>query len=198
VRPAPTIRPATKADAADMVILVDIAGYGLPLWVWSGLYKDESSVLEVGRARARRDAGAFSYRNAHVAEHDGEVAGLLVSYRLDDPYVMPDLSKFPSEFRPAFELEAMVPGSWNVNVIAVYAEFRGIGLGRQLLDHAGTLARAAGAGQMSIIFESRNSAAHRLYRRCGYRELARRVRIPFPGDRTGSEEWVLMTRTVTG
>ena len=53
------IRPARKSDASEMVALIDCAGYGIPLWVWGGMRKDEPSVLEVGRQRAMREAGGF-------------------------------------------------------------------------------------------------------------------------------------------
>lgn len=179
-----------------MVILIDCAGYGVPLWVWTGLRKDEPSVLEVGRARARREEGAFSYRNAHIAEFEGRTAGMLVGYRLADPYLMPDLDSVPKEFEPAFELESLVPGSWFVNVVAVYQEYRGQGIGARLLAHAEELARKAHATRMSIIFESRNTGARRVYERFGFREVSRRRRITFPSDHTQSEEWVLMSKSV--
>ena len=33
----PTFRPATKADAAALAVLVDIAGEGMPAYMWSTL-----------------------------------------------------------------------------------------------------------------------------------------------------------------
>ena len=85
------IRPASKTDASEMVVLIDSAGYGAPLWVWAGMRTDEPSVLEVGRKRAMREEGGFSYRNAFIAEANGIVQGMLVGYRLDDPYDAGDL-----------------------------------------------------------------------------------------------------------
>ena len=82
----PKFRPATKADAAALAVLVDIAGEGLPAHLWSTLRAPGQSILEMGRERAAREEGGFSYRNARVAEVNGEVAASLVGYRLDDPY----------------------------------------------------------------------------------------------------------------
>lgn len=177
-----------------MVALIDCAGYGMPMWVWSGMRKDEASVLEVGRRRAMREEGGFSYRNAHILESGNAVIGMVIGYRLNDPYDPGDTASTPEAFRPAIELEALVPGSWYVNVVAVHSEYRGQGFGSRLLKHASELARRAGSTTMSIIFESNNQGAYRLYQKLGYREKARRPRISFPGDPTGSEEWVLMTR----
>jgi ribosomal protein S18 acetylase RimI-like enzyme len=193
----PAIRAACKADASEMVALIDSAGYGMPLWIWQGMITDEASALEVGRKRAMRDEGSFSYRNAHVVEEAGNVMGMLVGYPIDDPYDMGDIEKTPEAFRPLVELEAQAPGSWYVNVVAVHAEHRGRGLGSRLLGHAEYLARQTHNGTMSIIFESRNLKAYRLYERLGYREAARRPRVSFPGDATGSEEWILMKKLVS-
>ena len=188
------IRPARRADAAEMVVLIDSAGYGIPLWIWSGMRKTEASVLDVGRKRAMREEGGFSHRNAHMIECDGDVAGMLVGYRIDDPYDAGDLSQLSPIMRPAVELEALVPGSWYVNVLSVHEEFRGRGLGRRLMEFAGTLARQVGAPALSTIVESGNSGAHGLYLALGYAEVARRPRLAHPGDYTGSKEWVLLRK----
>lgn len=193
----PAIRAARKADASEMVALIDCAGYGMPLWIWQGMKTDEPSALEVGRMRAMRDEGSFSYRNSHILENDGIVMGMLTGYPIDDPYDMGDTEKTPEAFRPLVELEAQVPGSWYVNVVAVHAEYRGQGLGSRLLGHAEYVANQSRNGSMSIIFESRNINAYRLYERLGYREVARRPRVSFPGDATGSEEWILMKKLVS-
>lgn len=193
----PAIRAARKADASEMVALIDCAGCGMPLWVWQGMRTDETSVLEVGRKRAMRDEGSFSYRNAHILEDMGQVMGMLIGYPIDDPYDMGDVEKTPEAFRPLAELEAQVPGSWYVNVVAVHAEHRGRGLGSRLLGHAEYVARQTRNGTMSIIFESRNLKAYRLYERLGYREAARRSRVSFPGDATHSEEWILLKKLVS-
>jgi ribosomal protein S18 acetylase RimI-like enzyme len=147
--------------------------------------------------RAMRDEGGFSYRNAHIIEDDGNVMGMLIGYPIDDPYDMGDMEKTPEAFRPLVELEAQVPGSWYVNVVAVHAEHRGKGLGSRLLNHAEYVARQTRNGTMSIIFESRNLKAYSLYERLGYREAARRPRVAFPGDATHSEEWILMKKRVS-
>lgn len=192
------IRPARKTDASEMVVLTDSAGYGAPLWVWAGMRTGEPSVLEVGRKRAMREEGGFSYRNAFIAEDGGVVQGMLVGYPLDDPYDTGDLDGIAKEFRSLVELEALAPGSWYVNVLAVHGEYRGQGLGEKLLARAEQAARKAGAPQMSVIIESNNAGAGRLYRRVGYAEKARRPRIPHPGDYTGSEEFVLLVKDPGG
>ena len=188
------IRAATKQDASELVCLIDCAGYGMPLGVWGDMLSDEASVLEVGRKRAMREEGGFSYRNAWIAERDGAVAGALVGYRLDEDIDLSGIEEVPAVFQPLMELEAEAPGSWYGNVLAVHAEHRGKGVGGALLDHADLMGAAADACCMSIIFESENKVAHRLYEAKGYVVTARRPRVAFEMDRTGSAEWLLMVK----
>jgi len=188
------IRPAVKQDASELVCLIDCAGYGIPLGVWNGMLEDEASVLEVGRKRAMREEGGFSYRNAWIAERDGAVVGALVGYRLDEEIDMSGIAEVPAAFQPLMELEAEAPGSWYVNVLAVHAEYRGKGIGGALLDHADHMAVTLGSRSMSIIFESENHAARRLYETKGFAVTARRPRVAFETDRTGSAEWLLMVK----
>jgi ribosomal protein S18 acetylase RimI-like enzyme len=190
-----TIRPARKSDAAALAILVDIAGEGMPSYMWSRMREPGQSAFEVGRARAAREEGAFSWRNAQVAEIGGEVAACLVDYRLDDPYDAGDLGSLPDVVRPLIALEAKVPGSWYVNVLAAFPEFRGRGIGARLLALAEERGRAQGATSASIIVASENMGAMRLYARTGYAEVARAPVVEFPGCAHGGD-WVLMVKPI--
>lgn len=194
---APRFRPATKADAAALAVLVDIAGEGMPAHMWSGLQPPGQSLLEVGRERAQRESGGFSYRNATVAEIGGEVAASLVGYRLDDPYDLEaSLAETPEIVRPLVRLEAKAPGSWYVNVLATFSEFRRQGIAGRLLTIADQKAREAGAQSLSVIVASWNASAARLYAQAGYAGLARETALPFPGcPHTG--DWVLMVKPLT-
>ncbi len=191
----PEIRPARKSDACALAVLVDIAGEGMPSFMWNTMKAPGQSLLEFGRSRAARDTGAFSWRNATVIEVDDEVAGCLIDYRLDDPYDSGDLSEIPESIRPLVELEAKAPGSWYVNVLAAFPEFRGQGLGTRLLERAEERARAAGAREASVIVASANTGAARLYARVGYGERARLPVIAGPGADHGGD-WVLLTKAV--
>ena len=71
-------RAATPEDAAALAELIDLAGEGLPLYLWERMAEPGETAWDVGRRRARRESGAFSYRNAVVAERHGKTAGCLV------------------------------------------------------------------------------------------------------------------------
>ena len=121
------------------------------------------------RARAGREHGSFSYRNATIIEREGEAAGCLIGYAIADapPALAPDT---PAMFRPLQELENLAPGTWYVNVLAVLPAFRNAGLGTELLRLADRTGRELGSRGLSLIVSDANTGARRLYERNGYRE----------------------------
>lgn len=187
------LRPARKDDARVLALLIDIAGEGFGDYLWAQSAGPGESALDVGMKRAQREEGGFSYRNATLAERDGEVAGLLLGYRLDDPYDTGDLNALPELVRPLVELESSAPGSWYINALAAFPQFRNRGLGTFLLREADRLTKRSGAEMVSLIVAEENDDAMRLYLRKGYREAARRPLVPFPGLGHGGD-WVLMTK----
>lgn len=190
-----SIRGATPDDASSLAELIDRAGEGIPSYLWSSSAGEGESALDVGKRRAAREEGGFSYRNAHIAEAQGQVAGMLLGYPLPDPYPEEDLSSLPSVVRPLVELEALAPGSWYVNAVAVYPVFEGRGYGKRLMELAESLARECGAAALSLIVAEENAKARAMYEHLGYEIAARRSIVPFPGlERTG--DWVLMRMPV--
>jgi ribosomal protein S18 acetylase RimI-like enzyme len=196
MEPAVLFRPATRADASVLAVFVDIAGEGMPAHMWSTLAAPGQSILEVGRERAARDTGGFSWRNAVIAEMGGEVAACLVGYCLDDPYDLSALAEMPPMVQPLLKLEARAPRSWYVNVLATFPEFRRRGLATKLLEIAESKGRETNARALSVIVGSWNEIAARRYRRAGYDRVATEPALPFPGyHREG--DWVLMVKSLT-
>lgn len=187
------VRPATISDATHLAALVDIAGEGFASYFWSQMTAPGQSPIEIGRARAMRDEGSFTWRNAHVAEIDHEIAGALVGYQITDPVPTDDIEQVPEIARPMVLLEAEAPGHWYINVLAVFPEFRGKGVGGALLGKADELGREAQAKGMALIVASENDGAVRLYARAGFVPSHRRPITGFPSYKRGGD-WVLMTK----
>jgi GNAT superfamily N-acetyltransferase len=197
---SPSIRPATPVDAIHMTCFVDMASEGLALMLWDALREPQQTLIEFGRARAMREDGAFSYRNAHIAEVDGAVAGGLVGYTIEPDHDvsvrMPDpaeAAKIPDFLRPVIELEQMAGDHWYVNILATYPEMRGKGVGAALLAKADDLGRAAKAAGTALIVDADNRPALTVYARAGYLEKARRPLIPFPMRPDGGT-WLLLAK----
>ena len=189
------IRPARRSDAADMALLVNIAGHGLPSYVWSRVEGADQvdSPFEIGRQRAMRESGSFSWKNTLLAADDDEVAGMLVGYRQPDEMAAEDSSDADPIFVPLMELEAAAPGTWYINVLAVFSTWRGRGVGGLLMQRAAELGAETGARGLSLIAADDNENALRFYRRHGFSVRAERPLVPYPGGPAGGN-WLLMVK----
>lgn len=188
------IRAASAADADHLVRFINMAADDLPLHFWKKSVGPTGDPIALGRERAARETGNFSFRNAWLAEVDGEVAACLLGYpaALEPEPIEPDT---PPLFVPLLELEAMAPGAWYLNVLATYPQHRGKGLGSALLRKAEEVALLAGRGTISLIAEDTHGDALHLYRAKGFTEIARRplVKEDWPVD---ASEWILFTKSL--
>ena len=187
------IRAATTDDATALTELINFAGEGMPLYLWTGMAEDGQSPWQLGRERARRESGGFSYRNTLILQKEGRTAGALIGYPLA-PEPQPDsTADLPPMFVPLQELEDLAAGSWYVNVLAAYPEFRGMGIGTQLLGAAEREAARTGCNGLSIIVSDANTGARRLYERQGYVEEASRPMVK-DGWQNDGDNWVLLLK----
>jgi ribosomal protein S18 acetylase RimI-like enzyme len=191
--PAKPYRRAASSDAEPLADLVNFAGEGLPLYLWTELATSEQSAWDIGRNRAQRDTGSFSWRNAVVREDDGEISACLIGYALPATPQPFDRNETPAMFVPLIELENLAAGTWYINVVATYPESRGKGYGSELLAIAERLARESGSTGLSLVVADSNCGAIRLYERRGYTAVATRPMVKEGWDGPG-ENWVLMTR----
>ena len=76
--------PRVPDDAKALAELINFAGEGLPLYLWDRMAEPGETAWDVGRRRARRDVGGFSWRNATVSEQEGSVAACLIGYLLPE------------------------------------------------------------------------------------------------------------------
>lgn len=185
-------RDGTIEDANALAELINFAGEGMPLYLWEKMAEEGETAWDVGRRRARREEGGFSYRNAIVADVDGEVVACLIGYVIPDEPVAIDDS-MPAMFVPLQELENLAPSTWYVNVLAAYPQFRGRGIGTRLIGVAEDKAREAGCKGISIIVADTNNGARKLYERCGCIEQATRPMVKGDWDYE-AENWVLLTK----
>jgi ribosomal protein S18 acetylase RimI-like enzyme len=181
-------------DARALAELINLAGEGLPLYLWTSMAEHGEDPWEVGRSRALREEGGFSYRNSIIAELSGKIAGCLIGYALREEPAQIDPASLPPMFVPLQELEELAPNTWYINVVAAYPEFRGQGVGSRLLEHAEQAAREADRPAVSLIVADANVDARRLYERRGYREIAKRPIVKEQWH-TDAQEWVLMVKS---
>ncbi len=180
------IRQATRRDAEALAKLIDIAGEGIPGWLWTRACIEGQAPLDIGIERARRSTGGFSYTNALVADKSGDALGMVLSYAIveapdGDPNDLPD------PIAPFVALEKLSVDTWYVNALAVFAAARNRGIGAKLMAAAEDQARKNGFCEMSIQVYGQNTGAVRLYEKLGYRFAASEpVRLhPSPPYYTG-------------
>lgn len=187
------IREARISDTAHLVRFINMAADDLPLHFWRKTVGSEGDPWALGQERAARETGNFSYRNAWLAEIDGEIAACLLGYAAENPG--PIDADTPAIFVPLLELEALAPGSWYLNVLATYQDFRGKGLGSALLARAEKIAAAGNFPTISLIAADTHQDALRLYAAKGYREVARRPVVKEDWD-VAASEWILFTKPI--
>ena len=190
-----TIRDARKSDCVELAELVNLAGEGLPYYHWQQIAEPGQDPWEVGRERAARETGSFSYRNGVVAEVDGRIAGALVGYPVAAEPEAIDTENTPSMWIPLLELESIAAGTWYINTVAVFTEVRGLGIGAKLMQRAERKASGLGLRGTSLIVSDANHGARRLYDRLGYNEVTSRPMVKEQWRNDG-ENWVLMIRKV--
>ena len=166
-----------------------MAGYGLAYHLWSEMAEDGQDPWDVGRQRAARDEGSFAWINARIAEIDGAVAGAIVSYDIGDAPEPVDPGMRP-ELAALVELENQALGSHYINVLAVYPEYQGKGVGRRLMH---SLADQTGGRAQSLIVDRSNSAALKLYRSEGFDVQDSRAIGPTPWNDT-ADDWLLLVK----
>lgn len=190
-----TTRPAMIDDAQALAELVNIAGEGMPLYLWTQMADDESSPWKVGLQRAKRDSGGFSYTHAYVMEDKHNVVSCLIGYPIYDKASVEDYHTMPDMFVPLQRLEDQVTGSWYINVLATHSDYRDQGLGSELIKQAERFANKLALSSLSLIVADQNTAAIRLYERHGFITIAREDMIK-DGWQNPSEQWILMSKQI--
>jgi ribosomal protein S18 acetylase RimI-like enzyme len=189
------IRKAAKGDCRAIAELALVAGAGIPAYFWEQSRQAGQEIVDIGAQNAASDTENFSYRNVHLALVEHHIAGMLLSYRLPEAGDTEELEEFPEFIRPLIELEQCVPGSFYINMLATYPEYRNQAVGTTLMTVADKLAAEAGCTLISVEVFEQNEGALRLYQRLGYLTAEKRPVIPHPCHPYGGEI-VLLTKRV--
>lgn len=174
------IRKATIRDCRSIAELALIAGEGIPAYFWEQSRKNDQDIVAVGAQKAASETENFSYRNVHLAVEGNATAGMLLAYQLPESTQAESLEGLPQFIRPLIELERCVPGSFYINMLAAYPEFRNKGVGTKLMSIVDNLAVSNGCKKISVEVFEQNGGALRLYQRLGYNIKDHRDVVPHP------------------
>lgn len=188
-----TYRPATRNDTRDIARLFQIASEGVADYLWSQLddleYKG-LSLIEIGAKRYSREGIDFSYQNCEIAELGGKVVGMLHAFVMGDDVGDVD-GDFDPVLKPYAELEE--PQSLYISGLALFDQYRGLGIGSRFLNSAYQRARRESVTKTSLICFEENEGALRLYQREGFKERDRRAIVAHPLIQHGGDA-ILMVR----
>ncbi|CAN7416398.1 GNAT family N-acetyltransferase [Pararhizobium sp. LjRoot235] len=187
------LRAAERRDAAELAVLVEIASHGFATWLWyrAVMRGNKDTAMEQGRSRMRDGHEPGGWRDATVAEWDGEIAGVSIGYNLEES--VRDIVAPHPVIQPLLDLQVTVVGSRFIDSLGVYRHHRGKGIGRALLTNE--VEKAKGR-QVSLITESHNETAQALYHASGFVEKARLPAVPLFED-SKKHDWVLFARDMT-
>ncbi len=169
------IRAAEKSDARAIAGLYQLSSDGVSDYIWTTLAEPGEELLDVGQRRYEREDSVFSYRSTSIVECDGHIAGMLVAFpmTIDEDYVEQD-----PILAPYSRLEEA--DSLYICAMAVFPEYQGQGIGKQLLKLAETKARDHGLKKLSLIVFEQNLGAKRLYDQSGFVVVARAAVVQHP------------------
>jgi len=187
-------RPASKADATEIALLVNIATHGGIGMGWAHAKGADAAYdpAEMGRLEMLKD-DEFGWRNVTIAETpDGEITGMLLGYPEPAKRTVP--ANTPGFMVPILELEYEAAGSWFISMLGVHIGWRGKGVGSALLDVADNKREASHARAVSLIVEDVNADARRLYQRRGFAVRDQRPMGRYPTGDAPGKNWLLMVK----
>jgi len=171
-------RPAGRDESRTIARLFSMASDGVADYVWTKYAKPGEDTLDAGERRYSDESSPFSYRNCVIAESGGKIAGMMVSFPMDSTDDPGESGETDPVLAPYSRLEQ--PGSYYISGMALFPEYRGMGIGTKFLEIAEEKAARYSLPQLSLIVFEENEGAVRLYRRRGFYETMREPVVPHP------------------
>jgi len=165
------IREARKEDTEAMiellkVILLDME---LPVMQEANWEDIKPALVEAGKLEKYR----LNYRNAVVKEVDGQIAGFFYGYKgwsESEAYEQLGamLKNHGLPVTEIFDEEESFDGEWYLDSLVTHKDYRGQGIGQELLEAAFAKARESGMSVIGLNVDHGNPRAKALYERMGF------------------------------
>ena len=173
-----TYRKAQKEDCPALAEFVSIASGGVIDFIFHDLIPGVTPIeMEVKNLESADNPR--SYKNSTVAECDNTIVGMALSIPSHFHKITEEMSRFfPAErmshLKPFFS--ARVENSLLLDALRVDENYRGNGIGTELISLTKQKAIDAGISLLSLIVFADNTNAQRLYQHCGF-EIVENVEL---------------------
>lgn len=171
------VRFAKKEDIPEIVplILVILRDMELPFLKTIG----EEKTLDFIAAAAEDPDYRYSYQRGIVKEIDGKIAGVAFGYpskeekKIDQPFQK--IMRKEKIDQKLFLNQETFPNEWYLDSIVVGAEFRGQGVGSELLAALPKLAERDGETTIGLNVDRNNPRARSLYLQYDFKDVGEKV-----------------------
>jgi len=173
------IRKGIKEDSKIIAEVFSIAGGDAIRWVFGKNY--EKILKDITKLKIN----PFSYSVSFIIERNDEIAGAVVTY----PYKIEQklLGKLDSIWKRHFNTFGLISfikraekwdknfkktmNSQYIHALAIFKEYRGLGLAGKLLDHVEKMAIKNGLSEIALEVISDNTSAIRAYNKFGFKRI---------------------------
>lgn len=165
------IREARKEDAEQIVELfrIILEDMELPIMDEVPWEKLKPALVEAAQQENYRQ----SYKNALVKDSRGQIAGFCFGYKggLTESVYAPLETILDAHNLPHFETfmdNETFPGEWYIDSIVTHPDFRGQGVGKELMEAVYERARSEGMPVVGLNVDHGNPRAKALYKAQGF------------------------------
>lgn len=166
------LRHARKDDSRHVAELIVIAGDQRPDFPYVP-DSDSEGPVDLALPRAAQRNENFALRHATLAVISGQVAGMVLGYKLSRTCEALKPDCLGQSLRPLMDAKPDLIDAFYVNTLAVYPEYQNHGLGARLLDTANQKALKSGCSGVSLEVGEHNQDAFRFYVRHGFNVVKR-------------------------
>jgi len=163
-------RPGRIDDCSRLAEFISIASGGVVEFLYHDLIPGQTT-LQILAGNLAADYAYHTFRDAIVAQYEQEVIGMSLSY----PSHFHRISDGMRRFFPADRLKHIknifasgVENSLYLDTLCVDQQYRGKGIGSQLIALTRDKARDQGINTLSLIVLADNTDAQKLYQRLGF------------------------------
>ena len=191
------LRRATEADIPDLARLFIMAADGIVDALYHGLVPNVPTE-KLFEWRFSQVGSVKSYQHCWIAQRGPRAIGMVHAYPIDGLAAAPTDPRLTADrlavLAPIAALDEEARGSYYINVVAVYPDCRGGGIGNRLLARAMSDAKQQGFSEASLVVFEQNSRAVALYQRLGFEVVARRPVVPHALVRHSGDLLLMMRR----